>query len=78
MSTRRSIAAGTEEVVAVALRPGRSNRRAVIGHPIVRSTPHPESAALLERAISRRRDDSGAGGPAHSTKHADHSQGRDE
>ncbi|NDZ92665.1 hypothetical protein G3I13_20730 [Streptomyces sp. SID6673] len=66
----------------MALRPGRANRRAVIGHPIVRSTPHPESAALLERAISRRRDSSGVAGPErspeHSPEHSGESQGRDE
>lgn len=31
------------------LRPGRSGRRAVIGHPVVRVLPHPGSADLVYR-----------------------------
>lgn len=31
------------------LRPGRSGRRAVIGHPVVRVLPHPASADLVDR-----------------------------
>ena len=31
------------------LRPGRSGRRAVIGHPVVRVLPRPGSADLVDR-----------------------------
>ncbi|AZG47370.1 hypothetical protein [Gordonia insulae] len=45
-------------------RGGRVHRRAVIGHPVVRSSAHPESDEVITRGIARRRerrDDGSAG-----------------
>ncbi|MEE4024507.1 hypothetical protein V1Y59_15585 [Gordonia sp. PKS22-38] len=41
------------------MRHGRISRRAVIGHPVVRSPAPTDSAALLAQGVARRKDRDG-------------------
>lgn len=44
------------------MRHGRLSRRAVIGHPVVRSPAPPDSASLVARGVARRKARDGRSG----------------